>query len=317
MSIFTLLLTFDFVVALGLSFNSVLGNLWFFKNRLSNKPCKARIFFLFKLIDRGIKSEKSWGIVYDSVTKKPIDPATVTISLRENGVGEFKQTRITDINGRFSFLVTPGHYVITAEKTNYVFPSKVIIGKKDGKFRNIYRGEVIEVVNPYIINLNIPMDPVGFDWNQSVKKGTYHASLEFLKKNLRLITIVFGAVLAAIVDILSPVDLALIVVGIYIFNLLFVEAEIVPRLWGTVFYRLNHEPVPSLEIKAIRMPYKLTVATAVSDYLGRYFLLLAQGKYTIQVELPGVDGGKSEILKKFENIEVKKEKEVVNFDIVV
>lgn len=101
------------------------------------------------------KKEKPWGVVYDSRTKLPIDPALVTIAVHENGVGEFKQTRTTDIEGRFSFLVTPGKYVLTAEKTHYRFPSRVVKGQEDGEYKNVYRGEVIEVENPYIINLNI------------------------------------------------------------------------------------------------------------------------------------------------------------------
>lgn len=315
MIIFQILLFTVLFSALGLTGISVVDTFRFLKNRHGGKSFSARVFFLLKPLAGGSKAEKSWGVVYDSVTKRPIDPAEVTIAVHENGVGEFKQSRITDINGRFSFLVTPGHYVITAEKTHYVFPSKIIKGTKDGKYDNIYRGEVIEVENPYIINLNIPMDPEGFDWNQSIKTGSYHAGLEFFKRHLRLIIVVLGAVLGGYVYYVMPSNLAIYGVGLYLFNLLFVNIEITQKLWGTTFFRINKEPAPRMIIKAIRMPYKLTVATTTSDHMGRYFLLLAQGKYTIQIEMPPEEGKKTEVLKKIENVEVKREKEIINFDI--
>ncbi|MBI3342016.1 hypothetical protein HY024_02740 [Candidatus Curtissbacteria bacterium] len=211
--------------------------------------------------------------------------------------------------------VTPGHYVITAEKTHYVFPSKIVKGATDGKYANVYHGEVIEVENPYIINLNIPMDPAGFDWNQSIKTGKYHAGIEFFKRHVRFFIIVLGTTTAEFLYIAQPSNVVLLSVGLFLFNLLFIEVETAQKLWGTTYFRITREPAPRMIIKAIRMPYKLTVATTTSDHLGRYFLLLAQGKYTIQVEMPSKDGGKSEVLKKVENIEVKKEKEMVNFDI--
>ena len=87
------------------------------------------------------KTKHPWGTVYDSVTKRPLDPAYVVISkyippvvgagltdtavavsplaTAEEKVGE----SITDIDGRYGFLVPGGSYVLTAGKTHYVFPS--------------------------------------------------------------------------------------------------------------------------------------------------------------------------------------------------
>lgn len=277
----------------------------------------GRVFFLFlPVFTNRAKKEKPWGVVYDSVTKQPIDPAMVTISVHENGVGEFKQTRVTDIQGRFSFLITPGRYVITAEKTNYLFPSSIIKGAQDGKYKNVYHGEVFEVENPYIVNLNIPMDPQGFDWNQSIKGGTPQRVLELLNENKRSILIGAGLLSTVLIYLFLPMALTLLVGGFYAFNMLFIKTYIEQKLWGTVIYRITKEPAPRLIIKAIRKPFNLTVAHTTSDHLGRYFLLLAQGAYTIQVELPK-DDGTTEILKKVENINVTKKKEIINFDIGV
>lgn len=294
------------LLSLAQSFNSILH---FSKNRL----LRPRMFFWFIKSDN---KNKPWGVVYDAVTKQPIDPAVVTISVHESGVGEFKQSRITDIEGRFSFLVTPGRYVITAEKTHYLFPSKIVKGETDGQFKNVYHGEVIEVENPYIINLNIPMDPEGFDWNQSIKPKGKSDLGQKLRANARNILLLSGFTLMTTAFLFSQNIWYLTIGGIYAFNALFWKTSKAEQLWGTVFYRITKEPLQRVVVKAIRNPYNLTVGTTTTDQMGRYFLLLSKGKYTIQVET-AEKGKKPEILKKIENIEVAKDKEVIDFDIGV
>jgi len=101
----------------------------------------------------------------------------------------------------------------------------------------------------------------------------------------------------------------------YLFNLLFVKTYVEQKLWGTTYYKITKEPAPRLTIRAIRLPHGLTVATTQSDHLGRYFLLLAKGTYTIEVSDPGKDKSKTQVIARLENIIVTREKEVINFDI--
>jgi hypothetical protein len=293
------------ILSIAQCFNSVFH---FSKNRLF----RPRTFFLFLHATKN----KPWGVVYDSVTKQPIDPAVVTIVVDESGVGEFKQSRVTDIEGRFSFLVTAGKYIISAEKTHYLFPSKIVKGETDGKYKNVYHGEVIEVENPYIINLNIPMDPEGFDWNQSIKPKEINALREYVHENARNILLLAGFTLMVIAYLLSQNIWYLGIGIVYAINALFWKTQKDEQLWGTVFYRITKEPLARVTVKAIRKPYDLTVGTTTTDLLGRYFLLLSKGKYTIQVEKTE-KGKKPEILKQIDNIEVTKDKEVIDFDIGV
>lgn len=312
-----LILVISLIAAIALTAISISQTFYTIKNKKRLPTLTARIFFLLKPLLGKTQRGKPWGVVYDSVTKTPIDPAIVTIAVHENGVGEFKQERITDVEGRFSFLVTPGRYVLTAEKTHYIFPSKIVTGKTDGKYKNIYRGEVIEVENPYIINLNIPMDPAGFDWNQSIKPHSHHATFEFVKENIRNVFILNGILLSVVAYSFMPDKLALAAVPIYLFNLLFVKTYVEQKLWGTIYYKITKQSAPRLIVKAIRKPHNLTVATTQSDHLGRYFLLLAKGAYTIEVSGPKKEGGKAVVLARLENVTVTKKKEIVNFDILI
>ena len=138
------------------------------------------------------KTEQFWGIVYDSVSKQPLDPVIVKLLYTD---GREVETCVTDLGGRYGFLAKPGKFKIYARKTNYVFPSKYANGNDDGIYENLYHGEFFvldkdsEVVGP-----NIPMDPIKFDWNQKAKLGVINNKpyLKLFFKRLIAIFFWFG-----------------------------------------------------------------------------------------------------------------------------
>ncbi len=71
------------------------------------------------------RKRKKWGVVYDSASKQPLDPVYVVLKDKN---GKEIDTKITDMYGRFSFLILPGEYYIEANKTHYKFPSGKISG---------------------------------------------------------------------------------------------------------------------------------------------------------------------------------------------
>lgn len=310
------LIVLNLLTATFLTFKSIYDTISALIKIFQKQSATVRLFLPLISLIKNKSKEKPWGLVYDAVTKKPIDPAIVTIATHENGVGEFKQTRITDINGRFSFLITPGHYVLSAEKTNFTFPSKLISGNTDGKLQNVYHGEVIEVNDPYIINLNIPMDPVGFDWNQAVKPDGYNASLEFIKDKGRTIAIILGIIIALKSYVFLPSAINIILIFVYSFNLLFVKTQITKKLWGTVYYKSDKQPVPRVSVKAINQKVNIALGHTTTDHLGRYYLLLSEGTYTIVVE--STEKNQSpKTLATVENVVVTKKNKIINFDIAV
>ena len=75
------------------------------------------------LLFRRRRREK-WGLVYNAITKQPIDLAIVRLIDAQTKV--VKQTRITDAQGRFAFLAEAGSYVFQVVKPAFVFPSVVL-----------------------------------------------------------------------------------------------------------------------------------------------------------------------------------------------
>ena len=61
---------------------------------------------------------KAWGLVFESPThgKLPL----VAIQLIEAGSGKVVASRLTDYDGRFTFLPDPGVYIVKATKSGYV-----------------------------------------------------------------------------------------------------------------------------------------------------------------------------------------------------
>jgi hypothetical protein len=88
----------------------------------------------------GFRKEQSyWGVVYDSQSKQPIDPAIV--KLIDVSTGHAVETCITDMQGRYGFLTHPGKFKIFVQRTNYLFPSSSQQGESDGVYKNLYHGE--------------------------------------------------------------------------------------------------------------------------------------------------------------------------------
>ncbi|KKQ78911.1 MAG: hypothetical protein UT02_C0053G0002, partial [Parcubacteria group bacterium GW2011_GWC2_38_7] len=122
------------------------------------------------------KKQQNWGVIYNSITKAPLDLAI--IRLFEIGTNRLVSTRVSDIHGRYQFMVKPGRYYIEVNKNQHKFPSEVIpqlIGLHvaggaslsiddnivDGEYQHLYNGGVIEVKlgENGIINKAIPVDP--------------------------------------------------------------------------------------------------------------------------------------------------------------
>ena len=74
------------------------------------------------------RKRKGWGIVYNALTKLPVDLATVRLFTAE---GRLLQTRVTDKQGRYAFITGPGRYRLEVVKAGFVYPSIFLQDKKE------------------------------------------------------------------------------------------------------------------------------------------------------------------------------------------
>lgn len=244
------------------------------------------------LVALGLKSRKKpWGVVYDSITKRPIDPAYVVLM---DMTGNEVATAITDMNGRYGFAVDPGTYRIVANKTNYQFPSTKLAGKEsDGLYDDLYfGGDVVVAKDGEIITKNIPLDQLAFDWNEYTKQsgGTHGMKLAFYRTfdivlyHVSRVLFMLGFAYAIYAFLFSPILYNTLVLLFYIvmaFAQMFAPGF---HKKGSILAKDTKRPLPFSVVRIISAITNQEVAHKVADRLGNYYGLVQNGLYTFVVD---------------------------------
>lgn len=241
------------------------------------------------------RKKKPWGVVYDSVTKRPIDPAYVVL---HNAQGEEISTSITDLDGRYGFLSEKGTYRIVANKTNYVFPSEKLRGKNtDEVYDNLYFGEPFEIDSEKtLVFKNIPMDSITFDWNEFEKKKTamsqYYARWDRVISILLESIVIIGFSLAILASLIEPTVFNMTLVGLYIIIFVLKNTIFKWRQFGVI--TKDKKPLAYAVVRIVSEGGNL-IAKKVTDVHGRYFALVRKGVYIVYIDQQR-PGGKFETM---------------------
>jgi len=231
--------------------------------------------------------KKPWGVVYDSVTKQPLDPVYVVVKNEKN---EDIGTSITDLDGRYGFLLKAGRYIISAGKTNYLFPSKRLFGKtEDDVYKDLYFGETISLVaDSSIIAKNIPMDPVAFDWNEFTKKqeNLFHFSKKRSQVLHRVANIMFGFgfAVASLALIATPKTYNIVIFAMYILIGIFKKVGISSKSLGSITDKITGLPLSFALVHVISKSTGVEIIKKVADKSGQYLCLIQNGIYIIKID---------------------------------
>ncbi len=235
----------------------------------------------------GIKRKNlPWGTVYDSVTKQPLDPAYVVL---QDLAGNEVSTCITDLDGRYGFLVPPGKYKMIANKTNYSFPSKKLFGRsQDELYQELYFSEEFEVKEGEVISKNIPLDPIKFDWNEFAKKEKKLMRF-FSKRDIwvaRISDILFalGFIITVIALSVTPNTYNIIVFIFYVVMFLFKRTILKPRPFGNVKRSTTDDPLSFAIIRVFFAGSEREIIHKVTDKTGKYYCLIPNGSYYVKIE---------------------------------
>ena len=255
-----------------------------------------RLFSLL-LVGLGLKRKvRPWGVVYDSVTKQPLDPAYVTLKTLE---GKEVASSITDLDGRFGFLVEPGVYQISARKTNYVFPSQKLAGKThDELYSDIYFGDnvIIKKSGETIIK-NIPLDPVKFDWNEFAKKDKnlmkFYSKWNVLLGKSYDFLFALGFIAAIVAYIFAPHPYNTIIIVLYLLTLLLRVIGPKPRTYGYISDKATGVPLSFPLIHVIDAESNREIASKSADRYGKYYCLIPPGKYYVKIDKKNDDASYS------------------------
>lgn len=243
------------------------------------------------------KKNKPWGTVYDSVTKRPIDPAYVTVLANQEEIA----TAITDIDGRYGFSLLDGDYTLKANKTHYQFPSNMLRGQtRDEMYDNLYFGDPFHVLAGEVVSKSIPLDPIGFDWNEFVKgKGDYfklHTAKEVFRSKIISWFYRVGFVMSMFYLVFYPSILNILV------PILYLTINLANRYWikkhkvVTIKNNLG-EPVSFAIVRIFYADLDQEIKKVVADMVGRFYLLVRPGTYYLTIDHKQPDGTYARIYK--------------------
>ncbi len=226
------------------------------------------------------RRHRAWGTVYDSVTKAPVDPAYIELFTPE---GKKVAEAITDLDGRYGFLVPEGTYVMNVMKAHYQFPSqKTVFAGHDVIYNNLYLGGTFQVGG--VVAHDVPVDPIAFDWNQWEKMRTNQTlfihRFDPLIAQVTIVLFYFGFASVLWQLYVTPGTILYLLTGLYTVLLLIRFFVGKPLLYGTL--KRSTVPLAFAIVRVFRG--EMEVTNKVSDMYGRYVALVSPGTYTITIE---------------------------------
>lgn len=253
-----------------------------------------RFLFLQPLLLLGRGKRAKWGMVYNSLSKLPVDLALVR--LFNVDTGKLLQTKVTSSDGRYFFVVDAGRYRLEVRKGNFLFPTSLLKNFQiDGQRVDLYHGEEIKVVDKgSVITANIPLDPAG-------EKLKTPKRLIFGKMMHRVQSVVswIGLVVTAISLYISPVWYMWILLGVHLaMTFLFRRLAKPPasKGWGIVYDQNTKKPLSQVVARLFDSKFNKLVATEVTGQDGKYYFMAGDNQYYVSYERQGYEPLKTEII---------------------
>ena len=244
------------------------------------------------------RRHRPWGTVYDSVTKRPLDPAFVVA--RQNGY--HVTDAITDLDGRYGFFLPGGRYALQVNKTHYRFPSSILADKNsDELYNNLYFGEELLVPEGEVITRNIPLDPIGFDWNEFAKNKMSLMRLSSRREKIKLLILdslyIIGFILAILALLITPSGWNFSVVSLYITIFAIQTFWRVRQHPITIKDATSGEPYSYAVVRIFLDGLNQEIKRIIADEFGRFFALVSPGKYYITIDAKGLDGSYTRVYR--------------------
>jgi hypothetical protein len=253
------------------------------------------------------RRRKAWGTVYASLSKRPVDLATVR--LVDDGTKKVVATEVTDHLGRYSFLVKrPGTYHIEVQHPKYAFPSSHLKGKKaDPSYADLYHGASLKVgEGGAFLAFNIPID------QREGKEEPDQAIIRRYYVRLASTAVSASGLVFSLVSFgISPRPFVAGVLGLNVLLYLLFRrmAEKRPRSWGAIADAAQRKPIHLAVARLFDIEFNKLLETAVTDRYGRYSFLVGKNVYYVTGQKAGY------ALAKSDHIDLTKQEGVVGIDL--
>lgn len=240
----------------------------------------------------GRRKRKEYGVVFNSLTKLPVDLAIVRLFRSD---GKLVRTSATDKLGRYAFLVDPGEYRIEATRPGYSFPSQYLKDRKeDAQYLDLYHGENVAAGEKgAVITANIPLDPL------EVVATPLRMYMTSVLRKLQSVAAFAGAALTLVAALLYRLPYLWILAGVQlVIFLLFrrLARPTRPKNWGIIYDAKTKKPIPFAVARIVETEYNKVLESRMTDARGRYNFLVGNNKYVVSIEKAGYEPVKTEII---------------------
>ncbi|XLQ20062.1 MAG: hypothetical protein ACKUBY_05790 [Candidatus Moraniibacteriota bacterium] len=243
------------------------------------------------------KNEQNWGTVFEQTTKQPLPGVKLVLTDIE---GFEIETTYSDQHGRFGFLTTNGTYLIHPEKPKY---EEDLTHNHDSLYGDVYTGEALTIEENKVLATNIAMNALNINWNEYADKKvkSYTGTFSAIKKWSFIILFYVGFIATAAITYLYPSTLNYIFLSLYM-ALFIYDNFIKQKKYGTVT-KHDKNPVPFAVVSLHNKETNQKTGFAVTDAIGRYYLLAENGDYNMKVKGQPISG---QPFEKQGNINVRK-----------
>ncbi|MFA5130570.1 MAG: fibronectin type III domain-containing protein [Patescibacteria group bacterium] len=226
------------------------------------------------------RRKRAYGVVYNSLTKLPIDLAIVR--LLDATSHRVVQTCITDKQGRYFFHVPNGTYLLEVVKPEYEYPSKFIQGKnEDAGYSDLHSGGIIELKEDAIIALNVPIDPIAR--TQTPRRIRFTRIGKTIRHTIGFSGVIVSIICFAISPTIPMALFVLMQIAIYrMFKRLVIPMP--AKKWGTIIDVDTSEPVSRAVVRLYDTDTDQIVAVKVTNRTGSYGFLVGKNVYRMTVE---------------------------------
>ncbi len=233
------------------------------------------------------RKRKAYGVVYNAVTKIPVELAVVRLYRVSDN--RLIKSAVSNAEGKyFLFVPEPGVYKLKVAKGGFIFPSVYSAGiKDDGVFLDVYTSQLITVSEKdATIAANIPMDPSEAPAHQ----GEHRLKMKRFLRTLQKVAAPTGVLLSFFVFVTLPGVFSGIGLGVQIVTLLIsirLATPKKPKGWGIVDATVGKAPLGNVVVRLFEPRYNKLVESTLTDNRGRYSFLLGPNEYYVSFSKTG------------------------------
>jgi hypothetical protein len=211
------------------------------------------------------KQQKTWGIVYEKPSNKPIAFAVVRL-LSLTGVQ--LQQYVTNFDGKFGFIVDKGDYILVIEHPQYT----------------TFRQKVSIVDDNSSLALDVCLIETGINTTNMLTRLTNWLKAKLDLINTLLVTI--GSLFAVFAVIVNPIFFNYLILAIYLIQFVVLILATNKRNWGYV-KTSSRERLAGAFIRLYNISEGRQIDVQIADDKGRYRFKVQTGQYLLKADLQG------------------------------